>query len=416
MRLTLFSFPTLVSVLAFTVFTACESSAPDVPEPRPTTNIDCTDSPEACDLTASNNAFGFNMFQRLHEETPEENIFISPLSIATALSMTINGAKGQTRENMMATLEQNGLTMEQVNEGFRQLMLLLPNLDPQVQVQIANSIWYREFFEVHQEFLETNETYYDSEVAALDFSDPAARDIINGWVKENTNGLIETIIDQPIPGDVVMYLINAIYFKGTWLREFDTDDTYETTFTLDDGTTTDVDMMSFGETFLDYFETPVFQSASLAYGDSTFAMSVFLPKEGYSVDDVVAGMNNDAWANWAESYNYTNMYFSMPRFEMEYEESLVKVLSQMGMGIAFSSACDLTGIADADLSISDVKHKSFISVDEAGTEAAAVTSVVIVESSAPQLPTMLLNRPFVFAIREIGTNNVLFVGKLMQPE
>jgi serine protease inhibitor len=402
--------------LMFISLLSCNQQSTDTPAPVPTPTIDCSDNPEACDITKSNNTFGFKLFQKLHDDAPEANVFISPLSVATALSMTINGAKGQTLEDMMATLEQNGMTLEQVNEGFRQLLLLLPALDPQVQIQLANSIWHREGYPVRQSFLDVNEANYDSEVAGLDFSDPIAREIINNWIDENTNGLINSIIDEPIPGDVIMYLINAIYFKGAWLYEFDPEYTYETAFRLEDGSTTMVDMMSYGETLLNFFETETFLAADLPYGDSVYTMTVMLPNTGKTVDDIIAELNNVNWDDWSDDYVYTDVSFGMPKFEMEYKESLVKVLTQLGMGIAFSPACDLTGIADASLSIDDVIHKSFIEVTEEGTEAAAVTSVVIIETSVPQIPTMLLDRPFVFIIRENQTNNVLFIGKLMNPQ
>ena len=393
---------------------ACESSK-DLPAPVDNPIIDCNEMPEACNVTSSNNAFGFKLFQTLHDEAPESNLFISPLSVATALTMTVNGAKGQTKADMMATLEQNDIDLAQVNDGFKQLLLLLPSLDPEVQVQLANSLWYRLGFNVRQEFLDVNAEHFSSEVAELDFSNPAARETINAWVNDNTNGLIESIIDEPIGADVVMYLINAIYFKGTWLHEFDPEQTFDTEFKLQDGSTTNVEMMSYGQTLLNYFETETFQAADLPYGDSTYTMSVLLPKPGNTVDDIVSQLNNTHWGQWADSYVYQDMYFSMPKFEMEYKESFVKVLSQLGMGIAFTGACDLTGIADADLMIDDVIHKSFIEVNEAGTEAAAVTAVVIVETSAPQIPTMYLDQPFVFVIRENQANNVLFIGKMMNP-
>jgi len=393
---------------------SCDTTE-DIIEPAPTTNINCDETPEACDVSESNNAFGFKLFQTLHNDAPDDNIFISPLSVATALSMTVNGAKGQTKADMMATLQQNDISLEAVNDGFLQLLGLLPGLDPQVEVKLANSIWYRENFAVRQSFLDANDEHYNSEVAALDFGNPVARDIINDWVKDNTNGLIESIIDEPIPASVVMYLINAIYFKGSWLYEFDPEDTSPASFNLADGSATEVDMMSYGETKLNYFETETFQAADLPYGDSVYTMSVLLPKEGYGVDDIIPQLNNTSWDQWSESYIYQDMVFAMPRFEMEYKESLVKALSSMGMGIAFGGGCDLTGIADADLVIDDVKHKSFIEVNEEGTEAAAVTSVVIVETSVPQIPAMILDSPFVFVIRENQSNNVLFIGKMMNP-
>lgn len=395
-------------------FNACDShSANDTPDPNPA--IDCTENPEACSLTLSNNTFGFKLFQEIQKEEADKNIFISPTSVATALSMTLNGANGQTRADMMATLEQSGMTLEQVNAGFQQLLTLLPTLDPEVQLQLANSIWYRQGFPVRQEFLNANQEFYNSEVAGLNFADPAAKDIINGWVKDNTNNLIESVINGEIEPDVVMYLINAIYFKGTWLHEFDPEDTYTTDFHLEGGSTTEVEMMNMGQTYFPYFANETFQGVDLAYGDSVYSMTILLPNPGHTVAEIISQLNADTWEQWSQSFEYSELFFGMPKFKMEYEKSLIKPLTNLGMGIAFGPGADFTNIAEADLLIDEVLHKSFVEVNEQGTEAAAVTVVVIVETSVPQIPTFIANRPFVFIIRENQSNSVLFIGKMMNP-
>lgn len=397
------------------LFTHCNKED-DSKGPGLAAGLDCEANAEACRLSAANTEFGFNLFRELHEDAPEDNIFISPLSVATALSMTVNGAEGQTRADMMATLEQNGLSLEQVNEGFQQLLTLLPALDPEVQLLPANSIWYRQGFPAKEGFLNINRDYYDSEVAALDFSNPQARITINNWVKDNTNGLIESIVDEAIPGNVVMYLINAVYFKGAWRHPFDPEFTGPAEFQLESGATTEVDMMNYGQGALPYFENELFQAIDLAYADSAFTMSVFLPKPGHSVDEIISQLNNANWEQWMQSFVDQELLFSFPKFKMKYEESLVKVLTDMGMGIAFAPGlADFTGIADASLNIDEVKHKAVIEVNEEGSEAAAVTSVVIIETSIPQIPVMYVNKPFVFAIRDAQANGILFIGKMMDP-
>lgn len=387
-----------------------------IQDPAPAPGINCEDNAEACLVSAANTEFGFNLFRQLHQDAPDDNIFISPLSVATALSMAVNGAEGQTRADMMATLEQNGLSLEQANEGFKQLLALLPVLDPEVQLLLANSIWYRQGFPAKDAFLAVNRDYFGSEVSELDFADPQARVAINSWVKDNTNGLIESIVDGPIASNVVMYLINAVYFKGAWRHPFDPDFTHPTEFMLENETVAEVDMMNWGQGFLPYFETELFQAIDLAYADSAFTMSVFLPKTGYTVDDVISEMNNANWASWTQSFTYQELFFFFPKFKMQYEKSLVKALTDLGMGIAFAPGlADFTGIADAALNIDEVKHKAVIEVNEEGSEAAAVTSVVIVETSLPQIPAMNVNKPFVFAIRDAQTNGILFLGKMMDP-
>ncbi|MCB0584896.1 MAG: serpin family protein, partial [Phaeodactylibacter sp.] len=342
------------------LFSQCNEDDP-IKGPDLPVGIDCDTNAEACAVSAANTEFGFNLFRELNEETPDDNIFISPLSVATALSMTVNGAEGQTRADMMATLEQNGASLGQVNAGFRQLLTLLPALDPEVQLLLANSIWYRQGFPAREAFLAANRDYYDSEVAELNFADPQARVTINNWVNDNTNGLIESIVDGPIASNVVMYLINAVYFKGAWRQPFDPELTGPADFHLADGTTTEVDMMNFGQDTLPYFENELFQAIDLAYANSAFSMSVFLPKAGHSVDDIISQMNNANWQQWTESFASQELFFHFPKFKMKYEESLVKVLTDMGMGIAFvPGGADFSGIADAQLNIDEVKHKAVI--------------------------------------------------------
>ena len=405
----------LFLVGALLLFTQCNKED-TIKDPAPVAGLDCENNAEACQVSGANTEFGFNLFRELHEDAPDKNVFISPLSVATALSMAVNGAEGQTRADMMATLEQNGLSLDQVNEGYRQLITLLPVLDPEVQLLLANSIWYRQGFPAKDAFLATNRDYYDSEVAELNFADPQARVTINNWVNDNTNGLIESIVDGPIASNVVMYLINAVYFKGTWRHPFDPEFTAPAQFQLENGTTTEVEMMNYGQGFLPYFENDMFQAIDLAYADSAFTMSVFLPKPGYSVDDVIGQMNNANWQQWTQSFVYQELFFHFPKFKMKYEESLVKVLTDMGMGLAFAPGlADFTGIADAALNIDEVKHKAVIEVNEEGSEAAAVTSVVIVETSLPLIPMMFVDKPFVFAIRDAQSNGILFIGKMMNP-
>ncbi|HMQ48319.1 MAG TPA: serpin family protein [Saprospiraceae bacterium] len=397
------------------LFSQCQQADDNEPAPFDNAALDCNEQLDACEVNAASTAFGLNIFRELHKEDPDNNIFISPLSISTALSMTVNGAAGDTRSAMMQVLEQQNIDLNAVNQGYQQLLALLPQLDESVILQLANSIWYKQGFQVRQPFLDTNETYYSSEVAALDFSDPSSVDVINGWVSDQTNGLIDNVLNS-IPSDVVMYLINAIYFKGAWLHEFDPEETIPYPFQLQDGSTTEIEMMGLGQRVLPYLETEHFQAVDLAYGDSIFTMSLILPKPDVSMDAVVEELKAENWQSWAQSFSNREILFGMPKFTLEYKESLRKVLTTMGMGIAFGDGnTDFSNIAQADLLIDDVIHQSFLEVNEAGTEAAAVTVVVIVETSVPLLPTVVLDRPFLFVIRENQGNGILFIGKLMNP-
>jgi len=379
-------------------------------------DFDCADNQELCDLTSHNNDFGFELMKKLHSYDPGENIFISPLSISAALSMTVNGAKGDTKAQMLEAMQLSGWNVDHLNQAYKDLLAVLSQLDDDVLMEIANSIWYRQGFSVRPEFLEVNSVYYDSEVEDLDFGDPGSVDVINGWVDEKTHGLIDQILDV-IPPETVMYLINAIYFKGKWLKQFEAENTVEEVFVTEAGINETVDMMQFdGKIHLPYYETDEFQAVDLAYGDSVYSMSILLPKGAYSLDQLIGDLNVQNWETWINSFVDKEIYLRIPKFSMEYEKKLNRVLKDMGMQLAFSPLADLSGInGNGGLNISEVRHKSFIEVDEAGTEAAAVTIVGIELTSVGNTPYFIANKPFLFVIRDNKTKSVLFIGKMMNP-
>lgn len=404
-------FPTLLLGMLF--FTQCQETEPELPDPSPVVNYSCDEEPTACELIQANNKFGFNIFKKLHEEAPSENIFISPLSISTALSMTLNGADGDTKTEMHNTLELGDLSLEEVNNAYQYVLTALPELDDDTDLKLANSIWHDIDFSAYSDFLDVNTDFYNSEVAALDFKDPGAVDVINGWASDNTNGLIDEIL-QEIPGSAVMYLINAIYFKGNWRFPFDPEFTTPADFYVTPGQTVPVERMGYGaEVTLPYYENELFQAVNLPYGDSTFSMTVFLPKASQSMDAVVNALETEAYDQWINSFADKRMNFFMPKFKMEYEKKLNDILISMGMQQAFDGRANFSKLGPGDLMISMVKHDSYIEVDEEGTEAAAVTTVEVVETSVGLFVD--LNRPFLFVIRENKTDSVLFIGKMNDP-
>tara|TARA_R100001143_G_scaffold54182_1_gene49912 strand:- start:12524 stop:13795 length:1272 start_codon:yes stop_codon:yes gene_type:complete len=364
-------------------------------------------------------SFSYELFRNTVDFDDEENIMISPLSVSMALSMTLNGAEGETFEAMRETLKMSGMNLDEVNDGYRTLIKLLVDLDPDVKLKVANSIWHDDDLQVKQDFLNRVEDAFDASVEDLDFQDPASVNRINEWVNTNTEGLIEKIIDE-IPDEMVMYLINAIYFKGNWLYQFDEDDTRIADFYLESGETKQVDMMTQRDRFATYFSEQV-HMIELPYGDSLFSMTVLMPSdENQPLDQFISeAVTAENLHNWRSNLRtpFQDIPVHLPKFEMEYEIEYNEILKAMGMEIAFDEwEADFSGIADTspqNLFISEVKHKTFISVDEKGTEAAAVTSVGVGVTSMPQ--PMIVNRPFVFIIheRESGTN--LFMGKVKDP-
>lgn len=364
-------------------------------------------------LVESDNRFALKIFREVARAKKNENVFISPLSVAMALGMTLNGANAGTREVMESTLELSGLTMEEINQSYQSLIALLVQLDPKVQMQIANSIWYRQELALEPDFVALNQKHFDAVVRGLNFDDPHAKDIINTWVKEKTRGRIPTIVDQINP-DHVMFLINAIYFKGAWTYKFNPNQTRDDWFTSESGAKTACKMMNLKNDW-HYFANDLFQAIDLPYGDAGFSMTVLLPQSGVAVDSVVAAFTSENWAVWQNEFSKQTVELALPKFSLSFEMSLKETLEALGMTIAFTPAADFTKMSREDnLAIGDVKHKTFVEVNEEGTEAAAVTSVEIIRTSLPQTITMRVDRPFVYVLREHRSQTILFMGRMFE--
>jgi serine protease inhibitor len=371
-------------------------------------------------IVEADNAFGLDVFQRILENEEKPNFMISPLSLSMALSMAYNGAETETKIEMAEVLGVGEFTRDELNETYRDLIKALMEADPEVAMQIANSIWYRNTYYVEQSFLDVNNTYYDAEVNEADFNAPGTVDDINNWVGDKTNGKIETII-QDIPAEMVMYLINAIYFNGTWAKEFNPESTQQLSFKTDDGEYVQTDIMGRVDT-LDYQRNDIFSSIRMPYGDGNFSMTVMLPNDGKTVSDVAGAFTPSNWNKWQEGFEETkNVDIRFPKFKVEYEKTLNGLLKDMGMNLAFTAQADFSSINPArNLFISFVKHKTFIEVDEEGTEAAAVTIIgfeyTSVNPDEPQKIYFHCTKPFLYAITEKDTGAILFMGKVGNPE
>ena len=400
------------------LFSGCEKQSNDDQEKKSTT-LDLTKS--ELSLLKSNNEFGLTLFQTLYDQSEkDESIFISPLSVAYALAMTYNGANGSTKEAMENTLRLSGLTTEEINSSFKNLMDVLIGLDENVLFEIANSIWYEEKFFVVPDFVSVNQDYYNAEVSALDFSSVDAVTTINSWVADKTHDKIPTILDYISP-DAVMFLINAIYFKGTWKYKFDETKTIERPFYSEDGSHITCSTMVQQSDFY-YTENEIFEAAELPYGNEDFAMVILLPKSSKKVKDIIEATNNENWDTWMNSFDEKReLQIYLPKILVKYEELLNRPLIDMGMGVTFTGSADFSKInPDIDLYVSFVKHKSFLEVDEEGTEAAAVTIVGLetttsIGDNEPPPKLFEVDKPFVLAIRERSTNTILFMGCVYIP-
>ncbi len=340
---------------------------------------------------------------------------ISPLSVSYALGMCYNGAAGTTKEAFENVLHFGELTTQEVNESYKDLMDQLIHLDEQVEFTIANSIWYKLGFEVLEEFIDTNKTYFDAVVRELDFSNPASIDIINAWIEDKTRDKIKDMLNQ-IPPDAVMYLINAIYFNAKWKYKFDKTNTQTGTFYREDGSTGQADFMKLNGVF-NYKSTADFTAVELPYGDSTFSMLVFLPANGKKVNDLVNRMDTADYSTWAGSFKSQNVKVELPKFRYSYggvNELLNDPLKNLGLEIAFGAGADFSRITPGGgIWISRVIHQTFIDVQEEGTEAAAAT---IVEFIKEMTAVFRADKPFLYIIRENSSGAIMFMGKVGNPE
>lgn len=371
-------------------------------------------------LVEADNKFTLKLFQELVSIGPDTNIFVSPLSVSMALGMTLNGAANQTQADMATTLEFAGLSQDETNQAYRNLIDYLVSSDPKVVFSIANSIWYRDNFGFENAFLQSAEDYFDAQVTGADFGQPVAvAEMINNWVDENTNNKIRKILNpSDISNDSVMFLLNAIYFLGTWQYEFDKNYTSDGYFATPTGQKLCKMMIQTNQ--FDYFETDDFQAIDLPYGDGQFSMTIFLPAPDKNVELLLPEFTNSNWDSWLQSFSRDSVVFQMPRMKLEYEVNLNSVLTSFGMGRAFSALeADFTNMyKTGGLFISYVRHKTFLQVDEEGTEAAAVTIVAIETTSIgppDQKKYMSVDRPFVLAIRERESGTILFMGKITAP-
>lgn len=367
------------------------------------------------EMVQSDQSFAFAFFANVFDEESvgeDRNFMVSPLSLSMALAMTWNGAGGETRSAMQQTLKMGDYTEEELNSYYKKLKEALLKTDPSTKLSIANAIFTNQSVTINPDFIHTNQSYYDATVQPVDFSSTATTGIINRWASDHTNGLIQEVIDKTNAYDL-MYLLNAIYFKGIWTTEFDARNTSRKPFTSEDGTMWQVDMMKQRAKFI-YTEDQLLQMVQLPYGNHAFSMMVLLPRQGKRLQEVVAATRQDDYWNGLKSVlREAEVDLSLPKFKTEYSKKLNDVLSKMGMGIAFTDAADFSGMTNHPAKIAFVKQDTYISTDESGTEAAAVTTVGMELTSMPTEPQKVIfnaDRPFIYIIQENSTGAILFMG------
>ena len=371
---------------------------------------------EEVEMLEADQQFAFDFFTRVYDAEKigqDRNFMISPLSLSMALAMTRNGAAGETEAAMTETLKLTPFNDEEaINSYYSKLREALLATDPSTKLSIANSIWTNKHITIKPAFIAANRDYFHSTVEAVDFGDPATVGRINQWASDNTQELIDHVLDETDPM-ALMYLLNAIYFKGIWTSQFDKKQTQKASFTYEDGRVKQVNMMQQKAEF-NYTENETMQIVELPYGNQAFSMVVLLPKAGKKLGDINNLLREgSAWSTLNSSLRSTTVDLRLPRFKTEYNIRLNDLLTDMGMGVAFAPGqADFSRMSDLEAFISFVDQFTYISTDEEGTEAAAVTVVgVELTSVGPSREvTFHANRPFIYLIREQSTGAILFMG------
>ncbi|MGH7679693.1 MAG: serpin family protein [Gemmatimonadaceae bacterium] len=399
------------SFLAFASLLAACSGGTEPAPPELLTALPRELTADERHVSAAANQFAFSLFKRLAQAQPAENVFVSPLSVSFALGMTLNGANGTTFDEMRSTLGFGSSELAKINDGYKGLMALEAGLDPSTTFQIANSVWYRQGLSVLQPFIDAVQSTFDAEVRPSPFDATTIKQV-NDWVSAKTNSKIPTILEQIQDSDV-MFLINAIYFKGSWRTQFDPAKTRDMPFEALVGTQ-QVKTMNRpeGSGKMRYFRTGTATVGELIYGNGAFVMTIVMP-DG-DVNAFTATLDTASWSSLLAPLVEADLRVALPKLRLEYKRELSNDLKALGMQVPFQpGGADFTRMSPigTEMFISFVQHKTFVDVNEEGTEAAAVTNVGVGITSAP--PCLCVDRPFVFAIRERFSGTILFIGRIV---
>lgn len=363
------------------------------------------------------NALGVKLLKALWEER-QENLFISPASIELALSMAANGARGATQLEMLESLELASLEMNAVNQYNANLVEALNLRNGKVTLSVANSLWAREGVPFYEDYLQTVQQFYQAEAHLVDFANPQTVALINQWVREKTYGKISEILNQLSDWDVLV-LLNAVYFKGKWEYTFDAANTQPLPFYSSESTQDIPTMWQKGS--FDYFEDQTLQAIRLPYADERFSMYIFLPRAQDGLPDLLESININSLKSWIQSMEEREGEIYLPRFRLSFERSLNVTLQNLGMQLAFDPQnADFGAMLPIppNVFLSEVKHKSILEVNEEGTTAAAVTSVIVGITALPpeERFVMRVDHPFLLLIRDEESGLFLFLGAVENPE
>ena len=365
----------------------------------------------------ADNNFAFKMFREVSKQEGN-NTFFSPLSLNMALGMLYNGASGGTRNEIVELLGITDFSETEINEYYQKISQALLEIDPTTDIAIANSIWYRNNFSVKKHFAEIGKEYFDAEIQALNFNSPSAANTINNWCAEKTNNRIKNLIGSTIPNDMMMYLVNALYFKSQWQMDikFDKKKTKLDNFTKTDSQKKKVNLME-QTSYLNYFSDEYLQCVEMDYGNRAFSMVAILPAKNMNINQLIDYLDSEKLHNAVKNMRWQKVWLKLPRFKIECDFSLAQPIRNLGMEQMFRGG--FANISDDDLWVSNIIQKTFVEVNEEGTEAAAATTIFMVGAAGRpkkiEPVRFFADRPFVYLIREKSTGIILFIGRMDEP-
>ena len=376
-------------------------------------------------LVSANVGFAFDLMRQVVQAQPDANIFLSPFSVSTVLQMAENGAKGQTKKEMQQVLKTSGLPPGAMHESFKDVNAELLSRKG-VTLNLANGIWFQQGLQLKPDFITDDKKFFLAELAGVDFAKPQSAQIINDWADQQTKGKIKDVVRYPFPPLTRLILANAIYFKGKWSAPFDKQLTKPRDFHLSQGKVKSTQMMSLQMQFR-YRESADFQAVQLSYV-GRLKMEILLPAKNSSPQKLLDSLKNqEGRKNALLRFQVREGTLMLPKFKLDYETQLNEPLKALGMKSAFGNTADFSGMADEPLLISEVKQKSFVEVNEEGTEAAAVTGLTFrtwgIERDPPKPFEMIVDRPFLFSITDDSSiawdddlhESILFMGVVNDP-
>ncbi|MCI0559337.1 MAG: DM13 domain-containing protein, partial [Nitrososphaera sp.] len=408
----------LIWCRAFSVLFGSAELSSDSQDPNQNTDTNGV-AGDPISLAEANRKFALDFYKQitLSPENKDSNIFFSPWSISTAFALAYEGARQQTAEEIQSVFgfpEDNGIR----RASFSAVQQDLNDNKGNYTLSTANAFWVKRGYQLSEDYVDAARNYYGSEVNNVDFPTEESRNQINKWVESMTNEKIKDLIPPGVLNDLTRLVItNAIYFKGTWVTQFDETDTTEEDFKVSDDRTVIVPMMKLDEAYFKYADTGELQALELPYHGDKFSMLILLPKNGIDLGLVEESLSPEMLSVLKDALLNQSVTVNIPKFKLETEYTLNGVLAGMGMPSAFDgTVADFSGITDAErLYIQAALHKAFVDVNEEGTEAAAATGIVIGTTSVRETPLFRADHPFIFVIQDSETDNILFMGRVIDP-